>query len=415
MSFLDTARVLFASYNKAEEAIIIGRKLEDDPFSIIYINPALNKQTSYTQAEMIGNSFFKLMGPKTDKTATNQIVQSLQNCEYTNLDILLYKKTGEAFWSNISISPINKDYFICIQRDITASKNREQMALLKEKVLSTIYETLGEGIIIHDLVTNSVFTSSIAKEILGLGKNEEISFETFLDQIAQDDVDLFKKELENHLEGKTESYNEVCTFIKPDFSLVKIKAYGKAVRNANNKPVQLIISIKDITKEKELESKLNMLAYHDSLTEMFNRSYLIQEFEKTVATINFDEKLAITFIDFNDFKIINDTNGHKVGDAVLKLVAERIMENVSQTTIPIRLGGDEFILFHKKASVYPLVKKEIEVLVEAFAEPISIDKFYFKLSFSHGTAFYPNDGNTLNKLLFYADSEMYKMKKKIQK
>ncbi len=151
------------------------------------------------------------------------------------------------------------------------------------------------------------------------------------------------------------------------------------------------------------QAKIENLAYHDPLTNFLNRTGFYQKFEKALEK---NEKFNIIFLDLNNFKQVNDTYGHEVGDKLLEEVAKRIKNSISETIS--RLGGDEFVILTTKDP-----KKIINKLQKEISKPYYINGIEIKnISASFGISKYPEDGLNRFELLKTADLRMYKNKNK---
>lgn len=148
-------------------------------------------------------------------------------------------------------------------------------------------------------------------------------------------------------------------------------------------------------------------ANRDSLTGLFNRYYVFTNSHKLFTKADRKEhQVAIIFFDVNDFKNINDTYGHDVGDVTLKNIAALLQQHFGKRDIVSRWGGDEFLViapFSNRTSV----TKTIDQITSA----IDNDKEQFSgISMSIGKAIYPKDANTFKHLVSQADADMYRFK-----
>jgi diguanylate cyclase (GGDEF)-like protein len=151
-------------------------------------------------------------------------------------------------------------------------------------------------------------------------------------------------------------------------------------------------------------------ATHDSLTGLMNRYMLESHAEKAINQEKRQKNnIALLFLDLDNFKHINDSLGHPMGDRALVAVAERLKNNSREGDVLTRFGGDEFILL--AMNIGP---KDGPSLLErykrAFSQPFSIDNHTLHLSCSIGIGVYPNDGEDMGALLKHADAEMYAAK-----
>lgn len=175
----------------------------------------------------------------------------------------------------------------------------------------------------------------------------------------------------------------------------------------NGKVVRLDGVILDITKRKSSEEEMKHMAYHDQLTGLPNRSLLDDYFSKAILQARTEEqKLGVMFIDLDNFKLVNDTKGHIVGDLLLKEVANRLKSVLRQTDTIYRIGGDEFIILLNCITEEEVVRVANRV-EEAFAQSFTVKGHTFYVELSIGISIYPDDGNDMDELINNADNAMY--------
>ncbi|MCO5111714.1 MAG: diguanylate cyclase [Burkholderiaceae bacterium] len=154
------------------------------------------------------------------------------------------------------------------------------------------------------------------------------------------------------------------------------------------------------------------MAFQDPLTGLNNQRYMNILFEKALVLANRPhQSAAVIFIDLDNFKPINDLAGHRVGDEVLRVVADRLKKSTRSTDICARIGGDEFVVICTQLEHAGQVVDIANKLLGALIAPIPVDGSSFVLGASIGVSLYPAHGDTLAKLLEYADSAMYQVKR----
>lgn len=167
----------------------------------------------------------------------------------------------------------------------------------------------------------------------------------------------------------------------------------------------------EIGERRQAESKLNYLAYHDPLTGLANRRCFIERLQETMGeTARRDLRLAVLFIDLDQFAQVNDTLGHVVGDELLVAVAARLSEHVRLIDMLARLGGDEFICLMEALRDEEDVAVLAGEIIGAFESPFLIGDHELFLSASVGIALYPGDGESVVDLMRNADTAMYRAK-----
>ncbi len=179
--------------------------------------------------------------------------------------------------------------------------------------------------------------------------------------------------------------------------------------------VALVVS-SDITELKSTQQLMEHMAYHDALTDLPNRSYLLERLEEELARSTKQGTVgALLFIDLDQFKNINDSLGHPVGDVVLKRVAERLLEVTTANDVVVRLGGDEFVVIltqlGQQLATAILSAEEVgEKLKASISQPYHYNDFELHVTCSVGVVMYPEQGAGVHELLQYADTAMYQVK-----
>jgi diguanylate cyclase (GGDEF)-like protein len=159
-------------------------------------------------------------------------------------------------------------------------------------------------------------------------------------------------------------------------------------------------------------SELTHASQHDPLTDTPNRALFLDRLQSAIAMARRrSSRLAVLFIDLDDFKQLNDTLGHAVGDGALRLVAQRLVAVVRESDSVSRYGGDEFLVLLAEvtqASDAALIGRKI---VSAIATPASIEGHRVQMSASLGISVYPDDGDDPATLISRADAAMYAAKR----
>lgn len=177
---------------------------------------------------------------------------------------------------------------------------------------------------------------------------------------------------------------------------------------------QLTRSLRYAIERKRMEESLNHLAHHDSLTGLANRKQFYDSLKNAIAlTRRQGGQLALLLLDLNDFKPINDTLGHHVGDLVLQGVAQRLRECVRETDCVARIGGDEFTMIltgiHDEEDAVAATRK----IIESMERPFFGDGRSLYVNASIGISIYPTDADNLESLVRNADVAMYQAKAEV--
>jgi diguanylate cyclase (GGDEF)-like protein len=167
----------------------------------------------------------------------------------------------------------------------------------------------------------------------------------------------------------------------------------------------------DITEQKQTQTKLNILAHYDALTNLPNRLMFHDSLKHILSKARrSNTKIALMFLDLDNFKMINDTLGHDYGDIVLQEVSKRLKQILRTEDIVSRLGGDEFtvILDDIKDNTYPSVVAQ--KIIDTLSQPMQLKDEVGYIGASVGIALYPNDATDMEQLLKNADMAMYRAK-----
>lgn len=187
---------------------------------------------------------------------------------------------------------------------------------------------------------------------------------------------------------------------------------GPAVNRALKERAETLRRLDAEARLKESRDELQYLAYHDSLTGLPNRSFLLERLPDILANAErYEKKAAVLFIDLDEFKVINDSLGHSVGDLVLKSVGERLKSTIRPGDLAARLGGDEFVLVLssiKDASDAAMAADRVNHIVAA--EIPADDHPPLIISCSIGIDVFPDNGSNAEALLRNADAALYAAK-----
>jgi diguanylate cyclase (GGDEF)-like protein/PAS domain S-box-containing protein len=191
-----------------------------------------------------------------------------------------------------------------------------------------------------------------------------------------------------------------------------VRFHKATLKNDKGEITGLIGAVFDITKEVMQEKHLDRLASYDELTELYNRRKGIILVEKEIDRSKYDNlSFSVIMMDIDHFKKINDTYGHSYGDEILKVISQVLKNNLRDQDIVFRHGGDEFIYFQPEMGREEafLVSERIRMSILKRFENHE-KKICRHISASFGIAVFPDDGNTVDKLINRADDAMYKVK-----
>ncbi|HYE22493.1 MAG TPA: diguanylate cyclase [Verrucomicrobiae bacterium] len=183
------------------------------------------------------------------------------------------------------------------------------------------------------------------------------------------------------------------------------------LKDDNGKLLGFTKIVRDVSERKKAEGIIRHLAMHDTLTGLPNRIHMYDLLTKAlIEAKRHKELLALAFADLDRFKMVNDTEGHDMGDLLLQEVAVRISSSLRQGDTVARLGGDEFVIILRKQKSPAQIIKTVEKILFALGPKFVISSKILNAKASIGVAIYPQDGKDMNSLMKRADQALYKAK-----
>jgi diguanylate cyclase (GGDEF)-like protein len=192
------------------------------------------------------------------------------------------------------------------------------------------------------------------------------------------------------------------------------------VENADGRSIQIVnqpladggwvTTLEDVTERRRAEERNEHLAHYDALTGLPNRVLFQEQLEEALVQINPGEQLAVLYIDIDEFKSVNDSLGHRIGDELLKSVAKSLSDCLGKTDLIARLGGDEFAVVHTAVNGPEDATALVKRIYQSIHQPYECLGHLVTTDASIGIAFASQDGIDLEQLLKNADLAMYSAK-----
>ena len=295
-----------------------------------------------------------------------------------------------------------------VLRNALESVRMHKDLLQHAETMQVIEDNVSDVIARTDLEGRYIYISPSVTSVCGYGQEEVIGryvSEFMHPEDARQRLDLQQRSLRSGAEKIT------YRFRHKQGNYLWIEASVQAVRSSTNQVDEIITVSRDITARRAAEEKIEFLAYHDVLTELPNRLLISNRLQQAMACADRDRtKVALLFLDLDNFKAINDSLGHSVGDLLLKEVAARLSGCVRETDTISRQGGDEFLIVMPGLLNTEIAAGLMEKMLSAMHTPFKVLEHELTTTLSIGTAIYPDDGADFDTLLKRADTAMYRAK-----
>jgi diguanylate cyclase (GGDEF)-like protein/PAS domain S-box-containing protein len=424
---LEKEIALLKSLRESEERsrLILDRAMDavvntDEEGQIIEWNAEAERIFGYMKNEAIGRDMAELILPELHRENHRVgVMRYLQALETDVLDkrieITALRKGGEEFPVELSVIPFQRDkqiFFSAFLRDIT-ERQRIQMetsALLRRN--QTLMKTAVDGIHILDIQGNVVEANDSFCRLLGYTPEEVVTL-----NVADWDVHWSSEELRERMRmlvHNSASATFETVHRRKDGTLVEIEISCTGVEIDGRH--YLFASSRDITGRKLAEQQIHQLAFYDVLTKLPNRRLLMDRLQQALSvSARNGQRGAVLFLDLDNFKTLNDTKGHDIGDLLLIEVAKRLVSCVRDGDTVARLGGDEFVVALETLSVNAGdAARQAEMIAEkirtALNLPYQLEEYTLRITPSIGIVLFHGHQETLDDLLKHADTAMYQAK-----
>ncbi|GAA5131255.1 EAL domain-containing protein [Thalassotalea piscium] len=382
----------------------------DEQRRVIYWNLGSELLYGYSKEEAFGNKLEDLIIPHAMREGVIQAHSKWINkgIEIPAAEITLNNKDGSdvnVFSSHVMfINQYNKKQMYCIDIDLKAVKTAQAEALLRGKMLATVLEATPDLFFLMEENGTIIDYHASDKSYLRLPPNKFLG-KSMLAMLPKAIAAEFKLNLDKAIEQQG-----VASFIYEltmPHGLVNFEA--RISHLPEHKHVVTIV--RDVTEQHKTAEVIRKHAYFDTLTLLPNRFLSLDRLDKMLQEAKrHNEKAAVFFLDLDDFKKVNDTLGHEVGDTLLKEASKRLNQVIREEDTVGRLGGDEFIVLTKSLTNKNSALSIVEKLLNAFREPFSINGRELIITLSVGIAVYPENGTNASDLLRNADTAMYQAK-----
>jgi diguanylate cyclase (GGDEF)-like protein/PAS domain S-box-containing protein len=408
-----------AVVNTASDAIITIT-----PDGIIHsFNRGAERIFGYRAEEVIGQLFTLIMPERFREQCMLGLRRYLETHESRVIggttELIGLRNDGGEFPVELSLGEVQEDgdrLFAAIIRDITERKRSEEALRQLSRQNEMVLNSAGEGIFGLDLQGKTTFINPAAARMTGWDIDELSGqrLHDFLHHSKPDGTPYPSEECPIYAVFKTGATlsrdNEV--FWRKDGTHFPVEYVSTPIVEGD-KILGAVVTFKDITERKALEKKLQYQAFHDPLTDLPNRALFMDRLGHALARAGQQAtEVAVLFTDLDNFKVINDSLGHKAGDQLLVAVAQRLKACLRPVDTVARLGGDEFTLLLEGVTGVSDAARVAEQIAQELRAPFALEAHEVFATTSTGIAVSSSAQGQPTDLLRHADLAMYRAKSK---
>jgi diguanylate cyclase (GGDEF)-like protein/PAS domain S-box-containing protein len=380
------------------------------------VNPAIEKVTGYTCAEIRGMNVNEMLAPDYLECSREMLERKLAGDEATTCyETEIISKSGERVLLELSTQLICDDEGVPvgvqgIARDGTERKRAERALRESEERYRELFENANDLIYTHDLAGNFTSLNKTGERITGYTREEAVSLN--IAQIIAPEHLALAREMMSRKGSVDEATVYELDIIAKDGRRVPLEVSTRLVYQ-NGEPCGVQGIARDIAERKHTEAKLLHNAYHDALTGLPNRNLFTDHLQMAVerAKRHAEFVFAVLFLDLDRFKNVNDSLGHTVGDHLLVALSRRLQHCLRPSDVVARLGGDEFAILLNDIGAQPCEAVSLaERVQQELMQPFNLGGHEVFTTASIGIALSTTGYETPEAVLRDADTVMYRAK-----
>lgn len=327
---------------------------------------------------------------------------------------------GQTQWFRATIAPLQEQNgepgaTLWIYDNITETRVAE-LALRSSHDRYRQLSTAVQQVVFETDLGGRISFINPAWEKLSGGLSEDAIGQPWISLIHPEDREALHAAFIDLMTGRTDHVQRDARLASTGHKPLWVSVYLMTLADEQGaRPRGAIGTLFDINERKLSESAIRHQALHDALTGIPNRLLLIERLEQALGRLRRQgSQLAVLYIDLDDFKLVNDKHGHLAGDQVLRMTAQRLLEQVRDTDTVARIGGDEFVVLLDCVADHTSVEHIADKLATAIGQPFALalpgGTVSCHIGASIGIALAPRDGSTVDALLHHSDNRLYHAK-----
>ena len=386
--------------------------------TLTFVNDAYCRYFGEGAEELVGGSFLKHI-PEEDRVhyEGGSFRLSEENPARTVEHRVLTPDAGVC-WQQWTIRAIfdaegNILEYQSVGRDVTERRKTEDALKRSEASLAESQRIAHLGTWEWDVVTGEVWLSEETYRIHGFDPGEGVNLlEKIEEALFPEDLPRYRGKIDETLSGEAEHYDHEHRIRRPDGEVRWVHGQAEVVRDEGGEPLRMIGTVHDVTERKVLEDRLRHQAFHDALTGLPNRQLFLDRLGHTLARMarRRNRRVAVLFMDLDNFKVVNDSLGHETGDRLLVFIANRLKRCLRSEDTLARFGGDEFTVLLEDVEGPGEPVRVAERIIEVLRDPFVLDGREVYARASIGITIGEDHTTDADDLLRNADTAMYRAK-----
>ncbi len=376
------------------------------------VNPAFTTVLGYPQAEILSRSYLDFVHPD-DLERTREEGDRLRRDQpgTPGFENRYRCQDGAYRWLLWSAQPDQvRGLVYAVAKDVTDRKLAEQHLAESEAMLADAQRVAAVGSFSWDVASGAIRWSDELYRIMGLRPQEfQPTYESYLEKVPVEDRARLDAVVQTAVRDG-QPFGLDHGVVRPGGEVRTLHCRGRILAEEDGKRRRVVGTAQDVTEHRQFERQLAHQALHDSLTGLPNRTLLLDRLRQGLARVErHGQRLAVLFIDLDDFKLINDSLGHPVGDRLLIDVGGRLRSTLRSSDTVARFGGDEFVMLCEELHGEHDAVGAAARVKDALREPFVLEGAGHRVSASIGVAV-ASPGATPDDLLRDADTAMYSAK-----
>ena len=411
------------SWSQAELLDVITRSagatmaVIDRNLVMIYVNDEYARWFGTVPGQLVGKTLVQVYG-ESDCARFMPFVERVLQGERVQYQRLLHTPYGVDEWRTICLTPWQNpqgavEGFITTALDVHELQVTMNALRAANQRLSSHMENSPLAVLEMDQNLRLLHCSQRAVQLMGWLHVTGLEGRLLTELMARSSRDEGLHHALQRLQSGQESQNraETC-FVRDDGSEVHCEWFNSALTDAQGQVTSIMALVQDVSAKIQIARQQHYLANHDSLTGLLNRAAFQNRLEQSLEQARSNAgSVALLFIDLDGFKGVNDAEGHRAGDEVLRIVAQRIASTVRAGDTMARLGGDEFLVMLDRDVTRDVADTIGHRIIEALHQPMDLEGRDIFVGASIGVAMHPPLEGNIDALMNRADQAMYAAKR----